>query len=299
VLAVAVGVAVGVGIDVLRTGGLEPWLARRFAGPPVFVNLPPYVALGRSVTVDGRGVYLDCRGAGSPTVILEAGFGAGAGSWGSLLDDTAGVTRTCSWDRPGIGRSEARGLHTGGEAVADLAAALRAAGERGPYVVVAHSLGGVYAHLFSARVAADGGPGVAAFVMIDTYEPLLGAATDPALPDDLRAEIQRSLDGTGQAMQAGEDLDWAATMAELEALGPVTLPALLLMTEPRARFGDPSDPKAAALTGAWERGMARRYPAGEIELVPGAGHLIHFDRPELVAARVRDVVLEVRARAAP
>lgn len=299
-LAIVVGLGLGAAIDLGRSGGLEPWLARRFPGlaPDPFAGLPPYVALGRTVTVDGRSVYLDCRGAGSPTVILEAGFGSDAGSWGPLLDDTAATTRVCAWDRPGLGRSAARGRHTGSEAVADLRAALAAAGERGPFVVVAHSLGGVYAHLFSAEAAEHGDP-VEAFVMIDTYEPLVGVATDPAVPAELRAEVQRVLDETGAMLQAGEDLDWAATMAELDALGPVTIPALLLMMEPRLRYGDPAEPRPAVLIASWERGIARRYPNGELELVPGAGHLIHLERPELVAGRVRDVVLEVRARAAP
>lgn len=283
------GLAIGWGIAVLGAGGLEAWLNGR--GPGGFA--PAYDARGRSVQVDGRAVYLDCRGAGSPTVVLEAGLGSGADSWGSLFDAIATTTRACAWDRPGIGRSAGRGLHTGLEAVADLRAALDAAGEHGPFVVVAHSLGGVYAQLFAAHPAADGTE-VAAFVMIDTYEPLLGVADDPAVPADLRAKVQESLDGTGAAIQQGEALDWDATMLELERLGPVRLPALLLFTEPRLRYGDPSDPQAAALIAAFHRGVARRYPTGDLRIVPDAGHFIHLERPTLVAEAVRELVLAIR-----
>lgn len=287
--AVLVGLAIGWGIAIVDAGGLGAWLANR--GPAAVV--PLYEARGQAVRVDGRDVYLDCRGAGSPTVILEAGLGSGAASWGSVFDQVAAMTRACAWDRPGIGRSAGRGLHTGLEAVADLRAALDGAGERGPFVVVAHSLGGVYAQLFAASPAADG-TAVAAFVMIDTYEPLLGVADDPLVPADLRLLVQQSLDGTAAGIQRGEDLDWAETMLELERLGPVTLPAHLLFTEPRLRYGDPSDPKAAALIAAFHRGVARRYPTGVLEIVPNAGHFIHLERPDLVAERVRAVVLEVR-----
>lgn len=288
-IAVLAGLAIGWGIAVLGAGGLEAWLNGR--GPAGFA--PPYDPRGRTVQVDGRDLYLDCRGTGSPTVILEAGLGSGAASWGTLFDDIATTTRTCAWDRPGLGRSEGRGLHTGLEAVADLRAALGAAEERGPFVVVAHSLGGVYAQLFAAHPAADGTE-VAAFVMIDTYEPLLGVAVDPAVPVDVRAMVQESLDGTGAAIQQGEDLDWDATMVELERLGPVRLPAVLLFTEPRLRYGDPSDPQAAALIAAFHRGVARRYPTGDLRIVPNAGHFIHLERPALVAEAIREIVLALR-----
>lgn len=293
------GLAVGVGVDVLRVGGLDAWLVARGPNSAGRPPTPPYDARGRVVAVEGRDVYLDCRGAGSPTVILEAGFGSGAGSWGAVLDGVAEVTRVCSWDRPGLGRSAARGLHSGAQTASDLRTALEAAGERGPYVVVGHSLGGVYARLFAASPGGDGSTAgadaVLAFVMIDTYEPDLGMDVDPALPEEDRAAIRESIDGTGAMIQGGEQLDWAATMAELEALGPVELPAVGLFVDQAGRFPRPDPARAAALLGAWNRAVAARYPNGRIEIVPGAGHLIHWDRPDLVIDRIRSTVLAHRS----
>src|SRR5439155_848236 len=129
----------------------------------------------------------------------------------------------CAWDRPGIGRSTARGLHSAGEAASDLRAALQTAGEAGPFIAVAHSLGGVYARLFAAADPPGGRDAtprdaVLAFVMLDTYEPDLGVADDPALSPETRAMVQQSLDEGGAAFRAGEELDWAATLAELAPL---------------------------------------------------------------------------------
>jgi pimeloyl-ACP methyl ester carboxylesterase len=304
VTVVVIGAAVGLAIDVGRVGGLDAWLAAR--GPTVIptFDVPPYEARGRLVEVEGRSVYLDCRGSGSPTVILEAGFGSGADSWGYVLDGIAAFTRVCAWDRPGIGRSAARGLHSAGEAAADLRAALEAAGEVGPFIVVAHSLGGVYARVF----AAAGPPGardaterdeVLAFVMLDTYEPDLGVADDPALTPETRAMVRQSLDDGGAMIQAGEELDWTATLAELEPLRRTELPALLLMVEPSQHYGNPDPAVTAALVDAWYRAIAVRYPKGTLEIVPNTGHLIHLERPNLVLERIRRVVADQRLLSTP
>lgn len=289
----AIGGALGLGLDIARVGGLDAWFDARgpFSFPP---GPPPYVARGRLVDVDGRAVYLDCRGTGSPTVILEAGFGAGAGSWAWLLDDIAETTRVCAWDRPGLGQSASRGLHTGLEAAEDLRHALQAAGEDGPYIVVAHSLGGVYALLFASVEDAATGDGVAAFVLLDSFEPLVWIADDPGLEQAIRDGHREVLARTGSMIQGGEELDWEATLAELRALGPTDVETLLLPIEMGSKFGDQTQPAPATLAAAWYRAVEDHYPNGRVEVVANSGHVIHFDRPELVAARVRDVVLAAR-----
>jgi pimeloyl-ACP methyl ester carboxylesterase len=285
--AVVVGLAVALGIDIARKGGLDAWLAPGLVETPG----PTYQAQGRTVTVDGRAVYLDCRGTGSPTVILETGFGGGADGWGTLFDALAGITRTCAWDRPGIGRSDARGLHSAGQAVEDLRAALAAAGERGPYVGVAHSLGGVYARLFAAETGE-----VLELVMLDTYEPDLGMDEDPTLDADFRQLIRDSLAQGAESFRQGEELDWPATLAELAArtapgTGP---PTLLLYSDPYSRYLDEDRAQQEIKVAAWWRAIRARYPEGEIEIVPNSGHFIQFDQPALVIERVRDIVVRLR-----
>src|SRR5437762_7733778 len=64
------------------------------------------------VDAGGRRLYLECRGAGSPTVILEAGYRSPATVWSDdlyqperprtmVLDGVAAVTRVCAYERPG------------------------------------------------------------------------------------------------------------------------------------------------------------------------------------------------------
>src|SRR5438067_7809623 len=61
---------------------------------------------GRLVDVGGRKLHLLCSGAGSPTVILEAGASAFAIDWALVQPEIARTNRVCSYDRAGHGWSD-------------------------------------------------------------------------------------------------------------------------------------------------------------------------------------------------
>src|ERR1700675_2833812 len=99
VLAIVAGIVLALVIDVARSGGPGPWLARHQAAAP-------YVAAGKRGDIGPRSLYLDCRGSGTPTVVLEAGSGSDSATWWAVHDDLAAITRTCAYDRAGRGRSD-------------------------------------------------------------------------------------------------------------------------------------------------------------------------------------------------
>lgn len=113
---------------------------------------------GKLVTVDGHQMHINCTGEGAPTVVMDAGLGGWSLDWSAVQPDVARFTRVCSYDRAGVGWSEP-GANSGDaqQAVADLHALLANSGERGPFVVVGHSNGGLravlYAHSYPQEVA--------------------------------------------------------------------------------------------------------------------------------------------------
>ena len=119
---------------------------------------------GRMVDAGGHQLHLYCVGEGSPTVILEAPAGGMSAAWGWIQPRLAESSRTCSYDRAGLGWSEA------GDASYDPAAAaeqlrtlLARGGEPGPYVVAGQGLGAALATLFASGFGTD----VAGLVLID------------------------------------------------------------------------------------------------------------------------------------
>lgn len=138
----------------------EPALA-----DPAMAAFPPP---GRLVAVDEHQRHLFCTGAGTPTVILEEGAGGASLNWVWIQRKVAVTTRVCSYDRPGYGWSDPSDTPRDAETVArELDALLKSAGEKGPFVVVGHSLGGAYARMFAAQQRDN----VVGLVLVDATSP--------------------------------------------------------------------------------------------------------------------------------
>ena len=116
---------------------------------------PTPAALVADLAVEGeRTLHIVCDGpadTGRPTVVFENGSGPTLSTWSAQMEDIRATHRVCAYDRAGIGMSgAARGPRTTRDQVNDLATLLEAAGVSGPIVLVAHSLGGWNAIVYTA-----------------------------------------------------------------------------------------------------------------------------------------------------
>jgi pimeloyl-ACP methyl ester carboxylesterase len=128
---------------------------------PSALAQPPqgYKPLGRLIDVNGRKLHLHCTGTGSPTVILVAGGEAFSIDWILVQPAVAEKARVCAYDRAGLAWSDAGPAdETVEQTINDLHALLRAAGEKGGFVLVGASIGGIfiraYQRAFPDEVAA-------------------------------------------------------------------------------------------------------------------------------------------------
>lgn len=111
-----------------------------------------YKPADQMVDVNGTQMRLDCRGSGSPTVVLEAGAQGWSTHWALVQDEVAKFTRVCSYDRAGYGWSEPVEEELSPQPAAEmLHALLENGGEKPPYLMVGHSLGGVFIRAFTAQ----------------------------------------------------------------------------------------------------------------------------------------------------
>jgi pimeloyl-ACP methyl ester carboxylesterase len=259
----------------------------------------------------GRRVWLECRGQGSPTVILIAGTGNDADTWDTaglasgapppaVLPGVGAFTRVCAYDRPGTlldadhpGRSDPAPMpQMAAQMVADLHAVLQAAAVPGPYVVVGHSFGGLVARLYAATDPGD----VVGLVLVD------------AAHEDYYAQLRAMLTpeqwaaATGATAPAGsplERIDVVASADELrQAASVAPLPdlPLIVITHGRPWTWPPGYP-AAALEALWwplQERLAALTPDARLLVAHDSDHDIPGEQPEVIVAAVRQVVDAVR-----
>ncbi|HZZ69890.1 MAG TPA: alpha/beta hydrolase [Phenylobacterium sp.] len=294
----------------------------------------PYSRPGSLVRLpDGRRLNLACMGHGAPTVVLESGYGANARAWAHVQPIVARTTRVCSYDRAGYGFSDPGPPPRDGAAIArDLDFGLKAAGVSGPYVVVGHSAGGLYARLFAARRIKD----VVGLVFVDSsvehqtqrMEAIFGAGAGSLEGQQRRALRCLSLtaDRSTPAGSAGllecapAKLDahsrkvalrpdyWRTQLSELDNLFTTTsdevdrvgnllqdIPAIVLTAGKADGVPATRDDPGAMAWQAMHRQLAQRFLHGEARNVKSS-HLMMNDRPEVVTAAILELVTTARKR---
>ena len=163
--------------------------------PRNVVALGEYTHPHQLVDVEqGRRLNVFCMGSGSPTVIFEAGGGDDSASFRSVEPGIAATTRTCAYDRAGVGFSDpAPWPSTAANTVADLHRLVQAISPGQPVVLVGHSNGGLYVPLYAATYPKD----VAGMVLIDPFtvgvDKIATALLTPRQRDDWYASDDRDV----------------------------------------------------------------------------------------------------------
>ncbi|MBI5479213.1 MAG: alpha/beta hydrolase, partial [Deltaproteobacteria bacterium] len=182
---------------------------------------------GRLALVPGGRRHLHCTGTGSPTVVLESGLGNPALSWALVQPEVAQQTRVCSYDRGGYGYSDpiGAGPRTAKQLALELHLLLERGRERGPYVLVGHSFGGLVARVFAARFPAD----VAGVVLVDaSHEDAHARLPHQRPPEHLsrRLRTSRNLASLGVLRLRPALAGWDPASDQFRRLPPETLQAL-------------------------------------------------------------------------
>lgn len=128
-------------------------------------NHPPP---GTLVDIDDCRLHIQDEGNGGPSVILEAGLGGMSSAWAWIQPETAKFSRVISYDRAGLGWS---GPDTAPKTAALAARRLRSALLHShvppPYVLVGHSMGGLFIRVFADLYPNE----VAGMVLLDAVHP--------------------------------------------------------------------------------------------------------------------------------
>ncbi|MEO6223383.1 MAG: alpha/beta hydrolase [Vicinamibacterales bacterium] len=248
------------------------------------------------VAIGSRSLWLNCTGAGKPTVLLEAGHGETSETWAPVVSHIAAFTRVCTYDRAGVGRSDppAPGPRTALSVTTDLHALLKAARETGPFVLVGHSLGGAFVRLYATENPID----VAAVVLVDAVH-----ERDFTAVDELLTSEQRTA-GSGMRPPSPERLDIEAILGELGRARSVSTIPFIVLARGRPLGSDEMPPSWSAdqrkrreeLRRSLQADLATLSTTGALITALRSGHFIHHDEPALVTGAIRQLVEGWRRR---
>jgi pimeloyl-ACP methyl ester carboxylesterase len=295
-----------------------------------------YPPPGSLYLVHGYKMHLYCTGSGSPTIVLEAGWGVSTPvlGWGSFQTGLARFTRVCSYDRAGLGWSDPQP----GAADADLIAAnlhelLAQAGVTGPIVLLSHSFGGIYARDYIAHYPAN----VEGLILLDSSTPgqqerfaaVVGPQETPHVALFVRISrlvysagfprimgMCKPLKGldTSLARALGEDRcrthfdavlneydNFDTSSAETMHTGPFgDLPLLIISHDPAAGAGRNESIQQRSLEPLESQMQEelKRLSTHNLRIVAkGSGHGVQFDRQALVLSQVQLFIEQIRGTA--
>jgi pimeloyl-ACP methyl ester carboxylesterase len=285
----------------------------------------------------GRKMYMECQGKGRPTVVFVSGLGDRTETWSKTLDPSgqlvfpskravlpaiAQTNRVCAYDRPGTilptGEGPRDFLRSRSDPVdqpttlkdgaRDLHALLKASGERGPYVLVGHSMGGAISRLYASEYPEE----VSGLVLID-YTPY---AVRTALTHE-QWELFKVLNGPVPEEDiaiypARERYDQQRSMKQTLAAAPLKpMPLIVLSSDERYDLTPLVEDGTLQMTVKEAKQFGRFLFNAVVDArsdlvgqVPGArhitdthsGHYIHIEQPKLVIKQIREVVEAARKK---
>lgn len=217
------------------------------------------------VDVGGYRLNLLCRGEQTtgPTVIIEGGRGNDSGDWGDVESAIGGFTRVCSYDRAGLGKSDARPAEaTGADVARELHTLLDNAGIEPPYVLATHSIGVLYSRLFAEQYPDD----VAGMIMVDgSHE----GQFDPGSSDD----------ASTFGNEGTSSIDLTFDVATLRNARPLDVPLFVI------HGGLNSDPTWLG----YHYRQALLSDNSQMVIALRSGHFPYTDQPGIVTQAVRMV----------
>jgi pimeloyl-ACP methyl ester carboxylesterase len=268
--------------DVVMKSRPSPAAAPLFVAACALLILTPY-ATSAAPDVQTLNHRLHIEGDRGPVVILEGGLGDTLDTWAAVQSAIAShCGRTVAYNRAGYpGSNAAQGSRDAATIVSELRDELHRQGIAPPYVLVGHSLGGLYMQYFARQYADE----VAGLVLVDSthwnQQLLLGASTQNEF--NRRGTVmlfmsfiaRRELNDSARAGEQVHDSPRAAGV-----------PTVVLSSTGAPRGETPASRTEGARL---QEDIVADFPGARHVRVEGSGHYIQKDRPDVVIEAVREL----------
>jgi len=247
-------------------------------------SVPAAVELARTDTVEGRKLEtLTIRNpSAKATVVFENGSRATLAGWDKVLDGVKNSATVFAYNRPGYANSEATSAPRDGATIVEqLRATLRRKGLQPPYVLVGHSLGGLYMQLFARRYPEE----VKGLVLVDALYPRV-VKRPQEFPLYTRAGKWLFFSRTVR-----DEIDSIWETGEMVAALPRIddKPIIRLVNKPVSATAIAVDFGAFNFDNETRSFVNGLYPKAKT-VVADASHQMQATHPEIVAAAIRQIL---------
>ncbi|RZI62538.1 MAG: alpha/beta hydrolase [Rubrivivax sp.] len=235
-------------------------------------------------TVQGRRVESLTAGpaAGSPVIVFENGARMTLDTWSRVIQQLGPEATALAHNRAGYGQSEAvDGARTGEAVVEELRALLAAKQLKPPYILVGHSLGGLYMQWFARRYPQE----VQGLVLVDAVYPRITKKPEDfpwyarvgkrmLMPRAVSDEVDH-IHATGEAILAMPAFDDSRVVQLFNVPKGKTAVGVSF-----GMFDESPETRAF---------VKQLYPRARKHVVD-SDHQVQTDKPELVAAAIREAM---------
>ncbi len=232
---------------------------------------------------NGRRVEYVLAKHGPEVIVFENGLGGNMNWWAKVYPEIAKSCSAFAYNRPGYGKSDKAVTTRDGQHVVDeLRLLLKDNGLNPPYVLVGHSLGGLYMQLYARRYPDE----VRALVLVDSTHPsqLKGKGAPENWPSGLNTALHLMLSEVGEE----EFSEINSTGEQVMSLPAITGKPVIVLSaaqplQDKSELADDSNEK--------RKDIAKLYP-GSKQVWVDSGHGIPLDKPESVVNALREILPE-------
>lgn len=218
----------------------------------------------------------------SVPVVLQAGLGDGMAVWASLIPGLERSSPVFAYDRPGYGDSDSvTGPRDPCSIASEERRLLLAAGLHPPYILVGHSLGGLYQYAYAKLYPEE----VAALLLLDPTHPDHRRRMQQDAP--AAAALLKTVRTTLFSAAEKQEFDGqAGCLARLDMSTPLRVPTRLLV---HANASLLEQTAFNSLQHNLQQDWLRLTAADQLDTIPGSGHHMQTDNPAAVLRAIAEL----------
>lgn len=259
----------------------------------------------KSINIGTHQLHFYSKGSGLPTIVLDAGMAESYKDWLPLLEKISQRSQIFCYDRARYGQSEVRPFPRSSDKAADeLQKLLDKTKNKGPYILISHSLGAINLQIFAHKNIEN----ITGMLLLDPppldwisgkgFPKLTSMAEKQTKEFENIAESMRNSDNNEQKKQADFFMTLASEHGEMflssseqvEAIKTFNdLPLIVIAAgKPNPAFGD----DAVSFQKFWNdqcKQLAEKSSKGKYLLSSESGHHIHRDDPDIVLMAINEL----------